>query len=291
VRNALELLVSSVLLAGLYATMAYGLGLIYGVLRIVNLSHAGFIMAGAYAGWVLHERLGIDPYLSIPVVLVAAYFVGVLLYRGLVRRLPRGAAGGAQSLLLLFGVALLLRNGAYFVFTGNDQTIRTSYSTRAVGLLGVSLSVNRLAVFALAIATLVALHLFLKRTYLGKAIRALAQNEASCTLVGVDTERIFALAFGLGTALAALAGLLAGTLFSFNPSFGAVELLKSFVVVVLGGLGSVPGVAAAALLLALVESFAILLLPAYLTQAVGFVLLVLVLVLRPGGLLGRRALA
>ena len=110
----------------------------------------------------------------------------------------------------------------------------------------------------------------------------MAQNEASCTLVGIDTERIFAIAFGLGTALAALAGLLAGTLFSFNPSFGSVELLKSFVVVVLGGLSSVPGIALAALVLATVEVFSSLWLPTYLTTAVGFVMLVLVLMIRPG---------
>jgi branched-chain amino acid transport system permease protein len=137
---------------------------------------------------------------------------------------------------------------------------------------------------------LLALHLLLTRTYLGKAIRAVAQNPDSCTLVGVPVERIYALTFGLGTALAALAGLLAATLFSFNPDFGATELLKSFVVVVLGGLGSVAGTAVAALILATVEVFAILALPAYLTAAVGFVLLVLVLVVRPGGLFGQRVL-
>jgi branched-chain amino acid transport system permease protein len=151
--------------------------------------------------------------------------------------------------------------------------------------------VNRVAVFCIAVATLVVLHLFLSRTYTGKAIRAVAQNEGSATLVGIDTERISGFAFGLGTALGALAGLLAGTIFSFNPSFGSVELLKSFVVVVLGGLGSVPGVALAALVLAAVEVFAILVIPSYLTAAVGFVMLVLVLVIRPGGLLGKSALA
>src|SRR2546426_8104699 len=169
-------------------------------------------------------------------------------------------------------------------------TLFRSYSARAVSLPGAFLSVNRLAVFALALLVLLALHLLLTRTYLGKAIRAVAQNPDSCTLVGVPVERIYALTFGLGTALAALAGLLAATLFSFNPDFGATELLKSFVVVVLGGLGSVAGTAVAALILAAVEVFAILALPAYLTAAVGFVLLVLVLVIRPGGLFGQRVL-
>ncbi len=285
-----DLAVSSVLLAGLYATMAYGLGLIYGVLRVVNLAHAGVIMAGAYLGWVLQQRLGLDPYLSIPAVLAASFLFGIVVYRLLVCRLPHGAAGGPQSLLLLFGVWLVLRNAAYLLFTGNDQVIRTDYSTRSMALLGTFVSVNRLAVFAVALATPVALHLLLTRTYVGRAIRAVAQNADSCTLVGIDVERIYTLTFGLGTALAGLAGLLSATLFSFNPAFGAGELLKSFVVVVLGGLGSIAGTGVAALILATAEAFAILVLPAYLTAAVGFVMLVLVLVLRPGGLFGQRVL-
>lgn len=285
-----ELLIAAVLLAGLYATMAYGLGLIYGVLRIVNLNHGGVIMAGAYAGWWMHSRLGIDPYLALLPVAAGGFALGVVIYRLLVRRLPRGAAGGVQSLLLLFGVWLLLRNAAYLLFTGNDQTLRTSYATRALDVNGVLISVNRLAVFGVALVILAFLHLLLTRTYVGKAIRAVAQNPESCTLVGIPVERIYALTFGLGTALAAAAGLLGAALVPFSPSFGASELLKSFVVVVLGGLGSVAGTAIAALILAVVEVFAILVIPAYLTTAVGFVLLVLVLVLRPGGLFGQRVL-
>lgn len=286
----LDLALSAVLLAGLYATLAYGLGLIYGVLRVVNLNHGGMIMAGAYAGYWLHESFGIDPYLALPLVFAAAFGVGVVTYQVLVRRLPRGPAGGVQSLLLLFGVWLVLRNAAYLLFTGNDQTLRTSYSTKALPLLGGHLSVNRLAVFGVAMLTLAGLHLLLTRTFFGRALRAVAQNGASCTLVGIDVERVYALTFGLGSALAAMAGLLGATLFSFNPSYGSSELLKSFVVVVLGGLGSVPGTAVAALVLACVEVFAILVIPSYLTAAVGFVLLVLVLVARPGGLFGQKVL-
>ena len=288
--RGLELLLSAVLLAGLYAMMAYGLGLIYGVLRIVNLNHGGMIMAGAYLGWYLHERAGIDPYLSLPIAAAVGFAAGVVIYLGLVRCLPRGPAGGVQSLLLLFGVWLVLRNVAYLEFTGNDQAIRTDYSTKAIVVLGFALSLNRLIVFALAALLLVSLHLLLTRTYLGKAIRAVAQNADSCRVAGIDVEKIYTFTFGFGTALATMAGLLLGTLFPFNPSFGAGELLKSFVVVVLGGLGSVLGTAVAALILAIVEVFAILLLPAYLTGAVGFVLLVLVLIFRPGGLFGQRVL-
>lgn len=289
--QVIGLAVSAVLLAGLYATMAYGLGLIYGVLRVVNLAHGGVIMAGAYLAWWLYTRWGLDPFLSIPLVLAACFLFGMVLYQVLVRHLPRGAAGGVQSLLLLFGVWLVMRNGAYLAFTGNDQAIRTGYSTRALTVLGTSVAVNRVAVFAVAVTTMLGLHLLMTQTYLGKAIRAVAQNPDSCTLVGISVGQIYLITFGLGTALAGLAGVLGASLFAFNPSFGGAELLKSFVIVVLGGLGSVLGTAVGALVLAAAEVFAILVMPAYLTVAVGFVLLVLVLVIRPGGLFGQRALS
>jgi branched-chain amino acid transport system permease protein len=286
----IDLAFSAVLLAGLYATMAYGLGLIYGVLRVVNLAHGGVMMGGAYLGWALFERWRIDPYLSIPIVLAAAFLFGAALYRLLVRHLPRGAAGGPASLLLLFGVWLVLRNVAYLVFTGDDRVIRTAYSTDAVSLFGSFVAVNRLAVLGIALVVPIGLHLLLRRTHVGRAIRAVAQNPDSCTVVGIDVERIYTITFGLGTALAGLAGLLSATIYSFNPSAGSQELLKSFVVVVLGGLGSIFGMALAALVLAVAEAFAILVLPSYLTGAVGFVMLILVLVLRPGGLFGQRVL-
>lgn len=286
----IDLAFAAVLLAGLYATMAYGLGLIYGVLRVVNLAHAGVIMAGAYIGWGLHERWDVDPYLTIPVVLIVSFLLGVGLYKGLVRHLQRGVAGAPASLLLLFGVWLVLRNIAYLLFTGDDRTIRTAYSTRAIPILGSHVAVSRLAVLGVAILVPFFLHVLLRRTHVGKAIRAVAQNADSCTLVGIDVERIYTLTFGIGTALAGLAGLLSATVFSFNPAFGSGELLKSFVVVVLGGLGSTFGMGIAALILAVAEVFAILILPSYLTAAVGFVMLVIVLVVRPGGLFGQRVL-
>jgi branched-chain amino acid transport system permease protein len=287
----LDMVLSALLLAGLYATMAYGLGLIYGVLRVVNLAHGGCIMAGAYLGWALHEQFGLDPYLAIPIVLAATFGLGVGLYQGLVRWLPRGAAGGPASLLLLFGVWLVLRNIAYVVFTGNDRVIRTEYSSRAIVILGSHVSVSRLVVLGIALVIAVALHLLLRRTMVGRAIRAVAQSPDSCTLVGIDVNRMYTLTFGIGSALAGVAGVLLATIFSFNPSAGSSELLKSFVVVVLGGLGSVLGVGLAALIVATAEVFAVLILPSYLTTAVGFLLLVLVLVLRPGGLFGHRVLS
>ena len=288
--QVLELAVAAVLLSGFYASMAYGLGLIYGVLRVVNLAHGGMIMASAYLSWLLFTRFGIDPYLAIPIVMVVFFFIGVVMYTGLVRFLPRGAAGGVQSLLLLFGVWLLIRNIAYLLFSGNDQAVRTSYSTASVSIFGGQYSVNRVIVFLISLLAVALLQIWLTRTYTGKAVRAVTENPDSSTLVGINVERVYALTFGVGTSLAGLAGVLASTLFAFNPSFGSGELLKSFVIIVLGGMGSVVGIAAGALVLAFAETFAIYVVPSYLSAAVGFVLLVVVLVVRPGGLFGSKVL-
>lgn len=285
--QVLALTVSAVLLAGFYASMAYGLGLIYGVLRVVNLAHGGMIMASAYFSWVLFTRFSLDPYLAIPIVMVVFFVIGVAMYKGLVRFLPRGAAGGVQSLLLLFGVWLVIRNIAYLLFSGDDQAVRTTYSTASVEIFGGSYSVNRVAVFVISLVAVGLLQLWLSKTYTGKAVRGVTENADSSTLVGVDVERMYALTFGVGTALAGLAGVLASTLFAFNPSFGASELLKSFVIIVLGGMGSVIGIALGALILSFAEVFAIFVVPSYLSAAVGFVLLVVVLVVRPGGLFGK----
>ena len=288
--EVIALTVSAVLLAGFYASMAYGLGLIYGVLRVVNLAHGGVIMASAYLSWLLFTRFHIDPYVAAPLVMLVFFFVGVGIYKGLVRFLPRGAAGGVQSLLLLFGLWLVIRNVAYLLFGGDDQAVRTSYSTASVPILGSHFSVNRVAVFFISLVAVALLQLWLSRTFTGKAVRAVTENPGSSTIVGIDVERVYALTFGIGTALAGLAGVLASTLFAFNPSFGSGELLKSFVIIVLGGLGSVVGIGVGALVLAFAEVFAIYVVPSYLTAAVGFVLLVVVLVVRPGGLFGSKVL-
>jgi branched-chain amino acid transport system permease protein len=159
-----------------------------------------------------------------------------------------------------------------------------------VRILGGSFSVNRVVVFVIALLALLGLHVFLQKTFIGKATRAVAQNPDSCTLVGIDVERIYTLTFGIGAALAGLAGLLASTLFAFNPAFGAGEVLRSFVIIVLGGMGSIVGIALGALVLAFAEVFSIYLVPSYLSAAVGFVLLVVVLIVRPAGLFGQREL-
>jgi branched-chain amino acid transport system permease protein len=274
--------VAAVLTGGLYATMSYGLALIYGVMKVVNLSHAGMMMLGAFAAFTLHRAFGLDPVVSSLLVGPAFFLVGAGLYRLLVRRVVQ--APPTASLLLLFGVWLVAQNAAYLIWGNEDQSIVTRYTYLSWKLASLPVPVTRLAVFAVAVLVLAGLHLFLTRTFTGRAVRAVSQNRDAASLVGIDAERVSTLAFGLGTALAAFAGALVTLLFSFNPDFGGVFQLKSFSIIVLGGLENMAGVALGALVLAVVESYSVLVMRASLQNVIAFSLLVLTLVVLPGGL-------
>lgn len=287
-QDFLGLTLNALMVAGLYATMSYGLALIYGVMKIINLAHAGIMMLAVYITYTLFTALGMDPLLSIVVVVPLFFLVGMLLFRFLVSRLPAGAGGpSVQSLLLLFGVWLVLQNIAYFIWTGDTRSIMTGYTLKTLEVAGVAIAYPKLAVFIAGIVALVVLQVMLSRTYMGKAIRAVSQNPTSATLVGINTSRIATLAFGIGTAFAALAGSLMTVLYAFNPDFGRNFLLKSFSIIVLGGMESFTGVAVGAVVLALIENYAVAAgIPNTLQDFITFALLVVALVVMPQGLPG-----
>ena len=278
---------SSLLAAGLYATMAYGLAVIYGVMRIINLAHAGFMMLGAYVTFTLFSRFSIDPFIGLVVVGPLFFFFGVVLYRAVGKSMARsGATPSIESLLLLFGVWLVLQNLAYVIWTGDTQSILTWYTMKSIEIFGVHVGVPSVFVFLASAVSLIFLNVLLKRTYLGKAIRAVTQNRDAALLSGVDADRISATAFGLGTAFAGIAGGMLSTLMAFTPDFGRSFLLKSFCIIVLGGMESVTGVAVGALVLAVLENVlgAYTPVPTSLQDAVSFALLFVALVAFPQGL-------
>jgi len=287
VERLASVLLSSVLSAGLYAIMAYGLAVIYGVMRIINLAHAGLMMLAAYVTLALNTRFGLDPFLSLLVVAPLFFCFGVVLDLTLIRRLPQGGnAPSMQSLLLLFGLWLVLQNLAYVVWGGDTQAILTPYTMSSVPLLGERYGVPLLLVFGVSVLSLLGLNLVLRRSFLGRAIRAVTQNRDAALLSGVNAARISAVAFGLGTAFAAIAGTMLSTLYAFTPDFGRSFLLKAFCIIVLGGLESFTGVAIGALVLALIENLmaAYTSVPTSFQDAISFSLLVLVLVAAPNGL-------
>jgi branched-chain amino acid transport system permease protein len=287
VERLASVLLSSLLAAGLYAIMAYGLAVIYGVMRIINLAHAGLMMLAAYVTLTLNTRFGLDPFVSLVVVAPLFFGLGVLLDLTLIRHLARGSnAPSMQSLLLLFGLWLVLQNLAYTIWGGDTQSILTSYTMSSVPLLGERYGVPLLLVFAVSLLSLVGLTVVLRRSFLGKAIRAVTQNRDAALLSGVNAGRISAVAFGLGTAFAAIAGTMLSTLYAFTPDFGRSFLLKAFCIIVLGGMESFTGVAIGALVLALIENLvaAYTSIPTSFQDAISFSLLVVVLVAAPNGL-------
>jgi branched-chain amino acid transport system permease protein len=286
----LQLTASGLLLAGLYAMLAYGLALVYGVMKVVNLAHGGTIMLAAFFTWALWDGLGLYPLVGALAAAPVFFVIGALLYLTLVRRMPvTGGGPSIESLLLLFGVWTIMRSIAYLIWGGDDHSITTATSQASVALGSVSLPTTRLIAFGVGVIVTVGLVILIGRTRFGRAIRAAAQDPGACRLVGIDIERINAVTFGLAASLGAIGGGVAATIFAFNPEFGALAMLKAFVVIVLGGMGSISGVALGALVLALTESYATLFVESALTNMVGFIMLVAVLVLRPEGLLGRRA--
>ena len=278
------LIVSATLLAGLYATMSFGLALIYGVMKIVNLAHAGVMMWAAYLTYVLVANLGINPFLA-PFIVVPVFFgLGILMQRFLVKRVM--FAPSISSLLLLFGTWLIMQNLAYLVFSGDTRTITTDFTFMTFQVAGISMSLNRVAVFVVGVVALIGLQQFLERTYMGKAIRATAQDSDASKLVGINTERIMEMAFAIGIALAGLAGSLLSLIYAFDPDFGRSHLLKGFCIVVLGGLESVVGVALGAIFLALAEALSVIWVMPALQDFISFAILVVVLIFMPSGLMG-----
>jgi branched-chain amino acid transport system permease protein len=278
------LLVGAVLLSGLYATMSYGLALIYGVMKIVNLAHAGFMMWGAYVTFFLIVQLGLSPFLAPFFVVPVFFFLGLFTQRYIVSRVMN--APPIASLLLLFGIWLIMQNISYLVFSGDTRAITTKYTLITYQIMGMSISLNRLIVFFVGILALLLLRQFLGHTYMGKAIRATAQDGEAGKLVGIDTDRVMEIAFGIGTALASLAGSLMALIFAFDPDFGRPHLLKSFCIVVLGGLESVVGVALGSLVLAVAEALSVIWIMPAMQDFVSFALLVVVLIVMPGGMVG-----
>jgi branched-chain amino acid transport system permease protein len=276
-----EILVYGLLLGGVYAVMAYGLGLIYGVMRIVNLAHGAVLMLAAYLTYALNSAWGLDPLLAIPIVVPIGYVAGLALYAGLVRHVVH--APPIAGLLLLFGVSLCARNAAYLLWTGDDRAVHTAYALNTIQA-GVALPVAKLLVFAIALAASGALWAAFRYSHVGRSLRAVVQNPQAAELSGVSVARVSARAFGAGTAIGALGGVLLSSLYVVNPEFGGPFLLKSFCIVVLGGMDSMAGIFAGALTLGLAETAAGVYGSAALQDAVSFVLLVAILVFRPGGL-------
>ena len=283
-----ELLVQSIVLGlltgGVYALTASGLTLIFGIMRVVNVAHAAMIVMSAYLSWWLFKTLGLDPILSIAVVVPIFFALGALVQRVILRRL----AGRDLTLTVLvtFGFAIILEGLQGTLFSSNFQAIKTSYSLNSFEVLGFYVPLVRLLSGAVALALLGGLYLVLGRTDLGRAIRATTQDPRSAALVGVNVERVTMFAFALGVSMAAAGGPLLGMLFAFYPSTHWLCIGKLLAIVVLGGLGSLRGTFVAAILLGLAEQVMNVTVSPDWAPLVFYGFLFGVLIVRPQGLFG-----
>ena len=286
-----QLLIAALGLGALYALAALGLNLIYGTMRLLNVAHGEILMLGGYVAYWAATSLGIGPLAAIPLAMALAAALGAAIYRLLFRRVLRRtkvlARIEANSLLVFFGISVVIQNLTALAFTANDRSY--VYLDRIVQFGDVSVAANRLVSLAIALAACAACLAFFRLSIAGLAIRALIQQRDAAALVGIDVDRVNLQVFALGFALAALAGVLVSMGEQISPFIGFPFTISAFVIVILGGLGNLYGGILGALILAVVEVYGVALTSASFRSILVYGVFIAILLLRPAGLLGRPA--
>jgi branched-chain amino acid transport system permease protein len=282
--DILQVIISGLLLGGVYALFAIGMNMIFGVMRVINLAHGELIMLGAYLTYFLYANGGMNPLLTLPVSAVVMFGFGLVVERGLIERTVNQPL--LASLLLTFGLSTFLMGMALYFWTADFRSV--PYLTGSVEIAGLNLSKTRLVSFAIALVVTAATYAFLRYSTFGKAIRATSQHPEVAQVCGINVGRVRLFTFGLGTAMAAVAGSLIAMIFTISPEMGRMFLGRAFAIVVLGGLGSFVGAFVGSLLLGVAETLAAYYTNTQWAEGVSYAVLVLVLVIRPSGLFGRR---
>jgi len=287
----LSALLNGLTTGAVYALIALGLTLIYGVLHIINFAHGASLMMALYGVYALKERWGVDPYVALPFMVPAMFVLGYGMQRLIINRASHGK--DENILLVTLGLSIVMENLALLFFKSDTRTIDTAYtlSTVAIGpeAVQVMVSVPKLVAFAGALVVSALLIVILQRTDLGRAIRAVAKEKQGARLMGIDVEHVYAMCFGLGLACLGAAACFLLPAYYVNPQVGNGFVLVAFTVVVLGGMGSFAGALLGGLLIGVVESFGGLFLGESLGQVGIFVIFIAVLLLRPQGLFGAKA--
>jgi branched-chain amino acid transport system permease protein len=281
----IQALINGLLLGGIYASFSAGFSLIFGVMGVVFIANGEMVMLGAFSSYWLFEILGIDPFLSLPFSLSLLFVIGYFLHRFIINRVI--GAPAIMSYLITFGIHLTLSNLALLAWSADPRLISTPYSGINVTLMGITLPLIHLAAFGLAIGIIAGLYVLLYRTQLGRAIQATAQDRETARLMGIRVKNIFALTFGIGTALTGVAGSLIAIIRSIEPGMGLPYTIIAFCVVVLGGMGYIPGALIGGLILGVINSLSTYFFTAGWSLAITFFLLYLLLLFRPKGILGK----
>jgi len=281
----LQATVYGLLQGGVLALIAVGFSLVWGVMNVVNLAHGSFVILGAYIGWWLNIRFGLDPFLAMFVAAAALFVLGYVLQRWLINLVINGPI--FITLLLTFGLELVMVQGMNMAFSGNFRSIATSYASTGIDLGTVRVPLGRLLTFGVAVLFTLALVALVTRTRVGTSIMATGMDRGAARLMGIRARHVYALTFGIAAALAAVAGTMVGMIGTFNPAAAGGFTLLSFVIAVLGGLGNMYGALVGGLVIGVVQAWAGLYLPGTWVNAVAFLILVMVLIFRPSGLVGR----
>lgn len=281
----LQLLLNGIVLGMIYALIAMGLSLMFGVLEIVNFAHGEFYMLAAMGSYFITVDTGFGYWGTVAAVTVVSFCVGWVLYEGLLIWL-RGR-DFERSILLTLGLSMVLQNGALYFFTATPRMATTEYMFTSVSLGELHVPLVRVLAVLMAGVAFAALYLVLHRTRVGKGMRGVAQSRSAAMMVGIDPRAVSRLAVAIGIGLSGVGGAALAPVFSVHPTMGFAFVFKAFAIVIIGGLGNVSGAALAALLLGMLESLAAGFFPLVVVDALGFVLMIIVLLVRPQGLFGR----
>jgi len=281
----LQSALSGILVGGVYALIGIGLTMIFGVMRVINFAHGDLLMLGMYLTWALFNAFGLDPYVSLVVTAPLMFLWGAFLQKVFINRVL--GALPQNQILLTIGLGLIMSNAVMLIATSDYRILTTTYSSSSFDLGGLSVSLPLLYSFLVTSGITVALFWFLSKTDTGQAIRATAQDRDAAQLMGINVKRMSVLAMGLGTALAGIAGALLAPTYYIFPQVGGPFTLKAFVVVVLGGMGSIVGATLGGVLIGVTESLSAVYIASGLKELVVYVLFLLVLLFKPAGLLGK----
>lgn len=280
----IQLLVNGLLLGGMYAIIAVGLTLVFGVIRVANFAHGELLMVGMYAVYLLNNHLGLHPYVAAGPVVVLLFIVGVAIQRFIIQ--PLLNADPEIQIFATVGLSTALMNLALLVFGANMFSVQVP-ALRSTLILGeVSIVKANIVMFVSSVLLVSGLHLFLSRTYLGRAIRATSQNRIAAPLMGINVNKVYMITFGIGSACVGLAAALVMPIYTVFPTIGSYFVLTAFVVVVLGGMGSIGGAFLGAMIIGIVDSMSGYYIAPDLKEVVYFLIFITILIFRPTGLLG-----
>lgn len=275
------MLVNGILLGGIYALLGVGMSMMFGIVKLTNLAHGEFIIMGAFGSQLVVTALGVDPIISLIFTVPIMFALGVVLQGTLINRVMM--RGAEPALLVTFGLSIIIKDAMLLIFTADAQKINVSYATSVINLGELNISILNLVVFGISLVTIIILTIFLRYTYAGRSIRATSDDTVAASLMGVNIKRAYGIAMGIAMATAAVAGLGVGLRWTFYPSSGAEYLLIAFGVVVIGGMGSIPGTLVAGLVFGLAQVAG----GANYGLFISYIVLLIMLAVRPQGLFSK----